>query len=146
MQGVETRNELILGTSLCCALMGIVGLLLGGGAHFLAGLAVGLAASVGIVFHMHHCIDVAVDLDEKSASKYGRGKAILRMVATAAVIAAAFLYNKYVNPFGVVLGIWAIKPAAYLHVFLHKRVSPGDLAGGSEPAAVIYDDDEEEEE
>lgn len=83
------------------------------------GLAAGLIVCILVAANMADTIDIAVDLDEKSAKAYLQKKSSLRyLVICGALLAVQFL--KLGNPLTYIAGIMGLKIGAYLQPFTHK--------------------------
>ncbi|MCI5700538.1 MAG: hypothetical protein MR308_09225 [Lachnospiraceae bacterium] len=96
------------------------------------GFAIGLWVGVGLAFfmiwHMHLGLSKALDLDPSGAQKKSMKMYSLRLLVICAVI-LFMLYLKIGNIIMTFIGMFGLKPAAYLqpslHSFLMKRAGKG---------------------
>jgi len=85
-----------------------------------AGVLSGGAAASGLLLHMFHNLDIALDLDVRHAQRHMQLATLKRLFFMAAVVAVSIVFYKYIHPAGVVLGLFGIKISAYLQPFVHK--------------------------
>lgn len=115
----STLKELILGTVLWSAILGLALVwFAGSAAAFLFSLAAGMLTGVGMAVHMCRTIEESLDLPQKEAAKHMRVGTLLRM---AAVLAVFFLvWRLHGSVPGAFLGVFSLKLGAYTQPLLHK--------------------------
>lgn len=83
------------------------------------GLWLGVILSAYSAYHMWKCIDVAMDMQEDSASKYLGSRYIIRYFLLIILVVALY-FTGWGNPFAAFVGYLGMKPAAYIAPFIHK--------------------------
>lgn len=86
----------------------------------LCGVVLGGMVAAGILFHMFHHLDIALDMDPKQAGRHIRLAAIRRMAAMAVCAGASVYLYRYIHPVGMILGMFGIKVSAFLYPSIHK--------------------------
>lgn len=123
-QGRITFNEMVIAIVFQAFIFGLAGAFISG--QFLLfpiSVVIGCGVSVGLLYNMLQSIDAALDLDSESAKRYGRKRALIRMIFMAVALFLAFYFDGYVNPWGIFLGILSLKFSAYLQPLIHKCVT-----------------------
>lgn len=117
----RTLREILIGLVLWGIVIIVPGVLIAGNrlAYFLGALA-GCLVAAGLLFHMYRHIDIALDMDRKSAGGHMMRSAMIRAVVMALAVGGAFYFGKYVHPAGVILGLWGMKAAAYMQPVIHR--------------------------
>ncbi len=87
-----------------------------------AGLLLGGATAAGLMIHMYHHLDIALDMDEKHAQSHIRYAAFRRLFSMALVIAVSMIFYKYFHPIGTIIGIFGMKISAYMQPIVHKAM------------------------
>lgn len=87
-----------------------------------AGLLLGGMAAAGLMIHMYHHLDIALDMDEKHAQSHIRYAALRRLFFMALIIAVSMIFYKYFHPVGAVIGIFGMKISAYMQPIVHKAI------------------------
>lgn len=87
-----------------------------------AGLMLGGATAAGLMIHMYHHLDIALDMDEKHAQSHIRYAAFRRLFSMALVIAVSMIFYKYFQPIGTITGIFGMKISAYMQPIVHKAI------------------------
>lgn len=85
------------------------------------GTLLGTVAAAGLIFHMYKHLDIALDMDAKHASTHIQVASLQRVFMMGAVLVFSFLFPKYFQPIGVILGLFGIKISALLYPVLHKQ-------------------------
>lgn len=82
-------------------------------------LWIGIAAALGIAYHMNYTIDRALDYDEETAAKITRSAYLLRFGLVFILLGclAVFKIGNFLIAF---LGIMGLKIGAYIQPFTHK--------------------------
>ena len=114
-------KEMFLGLAVWLLLVLIILLIIA--THKLAmagGVLLGGLAAAGIIFHMYHHLDIALDLDQRGAQKHIQFATLRRFAIMAAVIAVSMVFYKYFHPLGTILGIFGVKISAYMQPVVHK--------------------------
>ena len=86
------------------------------------GVLLGGATAAGLLLHMYHHLDIALDMDVKHAQSHIQFAAIRRLFFMALVIAVSMLWHMYIHPVGTVCGLFGMKISAYLQPAVHKIV------------------------
>ncbi len=84
------------------------------------GVLIGGGAAAGLLLHMYHHLDIALDMDVKHAQSHIQSAAIKRLFFMALIVAISMAGYKYVHPLGTILGLFGIKISAYLQPMVHK--------------------------
>lgn len=117
----KTLKEIIMGILIVAAIETIIGAILSDyPLNFILGELLGTIAAVVFMVNLFKSLDTALDLDEESAVKYSRKKAVLRMIFLAAVIFLSFVLMNYVSVLGTFLGLMNIKFGVYSVPLFHK--------------------------
>lgn len=124
----ETCKQLIAGIIILCILLIIGGsiiahLVAGSGLSFSLGALLGGIIAIILAVHMDYSIANAMLRDSEGATKYMRGKSIIRFLIMAAVLVLALTFPSVFNIIGVLLGILALKFSAYLQPLTSKYIS-----------------------
>ena len=93
-------------------------------AMILGVLAGGVTAS-GLLLHMSHHLDIALDFSPDRAGRYTQFAAIKRMLVMAGVMAVSFVFSGYLHPAGVAFGILGMKVAALCYPKFHQFFKSG---------------------
>lgn len=97
-------------------------------AGFTIGLWVGIGLAFFMIWHMHYGLSKALDLDPDGAQKKSLKMYSLRLLVICAVL-LLMLYLKIGNIIMTFIGMFGLKPAAYLqpqlHCFLAKHSGKG---------------------
>lgn len=83
------------------------------------GLWVGIAIAAGMAIHMQRSIEDGLDLMGESGVKYMQKSSAIRMLAVCAVMAVV-LYFDWGNPLTLIVGVMALKLAAYMQPLMHR--------------------------
>ena len=86
------------------------------------GVLLGGATAAGLLLHMYHHLDIALDMDVKHAQSHIQFAAIRRLFFMALVIAVSMVWHMYFHPVGTVCGLFGMKISAYLQPAVHKIV------------------------
>lgn len=89
---------------------------------YISGVITGCLAAVFLLIHMYKHIDIALDMDKKSAEAYMRRTSLARTLIMALVVGGSVYLGRYVHPAGVVLGIFGMKVSAYMQPVIHKYI------------------------
>ncbi len=87
-----------------------------------AGVLLGTLTAAGLLWHMLHHLDIALDMDAGHAQRHTQLAAIRRMMIMGAVLAGSMLYPQYAHPVGTVFGMFGMKISALLYPALHKQI------------------------
>lgn len=91
------------------------------------GLWTGVAVATGMAVHMQRSIEDGLDLMGDSGVKHMQKASATRMLVACAVMAVVMYYN-WGNPLTLLLGVMALKLAAYMQPFMHRvleKISKG---------------------
>ena len=91
------------------------------------GLWTGVAVAAGMAVHMQRSIEDGLDLMGDSGVKHMQKASATRMLIACVVMAIVMYYN-WGNPLTLLLGVMALKLAAYMQPFMHRvleKISKG---------------------
>lgn len=123
-QAKQTLKELMAGLAVWGAV--VLAILMIVSRHRLAvacGLILGLAVAAGLLWHMYHHLDIALDLDEKHAGRHMQASSMKRFLVMAVVLAVTMTQYRYVHPIGTVLGMFGMKISAFMQPKIHKLMT-----------------------
>ena len=83
-------------------------------------VVIGGSIAIGILRNMLRSIEIVLDLDPETAKKYGRRQAIVRIAIMGLSLCIAFYFREYVNPWGVLIGVFSLKFSAYISSFVYS--------------------------
>lgn len=132
----QTYHEMVISIILSGILFATVGSIiagnyLGSGEYikFPLGVLAGCIVAVGLLSHMMKSISMIVELDEQTAKRYGAGQSFVRIFVMGLMICVACFYSDYINPWGVLTGMFTLKLSAHLqrpvHIFMKKYIRRG---------------------
>lgn len=126
-QTKQFMKELMIGLAIWSILIALILVLITGKYIVMPiGVLLGSLTAAGLLWHMHHHLDIALDLDEKNAKKHTQFAMVQRFFIMAAVLAIAMIFPKYIHPLGTVFGLFGMKMTAYiypgLHGYLHRNM------------------------
>lgn len=120
MKKNNTLQELLVGIFIVGILSQIVCLIfLDRHLYHAVGLWVGIFISAGMAIHMNRSIEDGLDLMGDAGEKYMK-KGYLTRTVIACVAMAVVMYFNWGNPITILLGVMALKVAAYLQPLVHK--------------------------
>ena len=90
---------------------------------FCLGILLGGIVAFILSIHMYSSLDMALDMDSDSASKYIRKKTGVRLLIMGLAVLSACLFPAYLNVLGVTAGILGLKLSAYAQPFIHKYIA-----------------------
>lgn len=118
----RTLVELMAGAAVYCILCEILLLIFTERRlYHSVGLIIGFAVCIALSISIADSLDVAVELDEKSAKAYIQKKASLRYILVCAVIIILAIFD-FANPLSCFAGVIGLKIGAYLQPFVHKFI------------------------
>lgn len=118
-----TAKEMGAGILIMSALFLAIGIWIAGNKlSYVLGILLGMSIAIAVLWHMYKGLDEALDLDEHMAVKYMRKKSIIRLVMMGLAVGAACMLPDIFNPFAVVIGVLALKFAAYIQPLVHKYI------------------------
>lgn len=83
------------------------------------GLWVGVILSAVLAIHMQYSIEDGLELGGEDGVKHMQKSSVLRMLIVCVVVAVVF-YKDWGNPLTVLVGLMALKLAAYMQPLVHK--------------------------
>ena len=90
---------------------------------FCLGILLGGIVAFILSIHMYSSLDMALDMDSDSASKYIRKKTGVRLLIMGLAVLAACIFPAYLNVLGVTAGILGLKLSAYAQPVIHKYIA-----------------------
>lgn len=122
--GKQTLKELLYGIFICMIIFGILGaIIVNNKISFILGLLFGTLVACILVSHMYKTLNIALDFDEHSATKYIKKKAIIRVIVMGIAVGIALMFPNIFMPIGVIIGILELKVSAYLQPFTNKYIT-----------------------
>ncbi|MEG2512670.1 MAG: hypothetical protein RR906_04150 [Acetivibrio sp.] len=120
----ETFWDLLIGIVFYTLLVSVAGaVLVDSKLTFVSGVVYGAVISGILAYHMFYSIERTLDFDPSGAEKYARKMfAIRTFIMIAAIVAAIFLPALF-HIIGVILGMMALKMAAYLQPFIRSYIT-----------------------
>lgn len=116
----ETFYDLIVGiviyTILACIIETII---VNNNLTFVLGTIYGAIISGFLAYHMFRSLNKTLDFDPSGAEKYARKMSALRMGIMTITIGVALFLSTIFNIIGVIIGMMALKLAAYLQPIIH---------------------------
>jgi len=91
------------------------------------GLWTGVLVSAGMAVHMQRSIEDGLDMMGDAGIKHMQKASVVRMLL-ACVVMAVVMYYDWGNPLTLLLGVMALKLAAYMQPFMHRileKISKG---------------------
>ncbi len=120
MKKNSTLKELLIGIVIVGILTQLVCLLLFDDALYQAvGLWVGIGIAAGMAIHMQRSIEDGLDLMGENGVKHMQKASATRMLV-ACVVMAVVLYKGWGNPITLLIGVMALKLAAYMQPLVHR--------------------------
>lgn len=83
------------------------------------GLWTGIAVAAGMAIHMQRSIEDGLDIMGENGAKYMQRASVKRMLLACGVMAIV-LYFDWGNPITLLVGVMALKLAAYMQPFTHR--------------------------
>ena len=121
-QARQVRKELLIGLGIWT--LPVLVLLTAFRENHLAaalGSLFGAAAAAALIFHMYRHLDIALDMDAKHAQSHIQIASFQRVFIMGAVLAVSFVFPVYLDPVGVVLGLFGVKISALMYPVLHGQ-------------------------
>lgn len=119
----QTYHEMIIAIALQAVVICTIGAVLTKQyVTFSAGVLFGCAAAVGLLSNMMKSVAVIVELDPERAKRYGIRQSVTRIAVMGLMLCIAVYFEEYINPWGVLLGLAALKFSAYLQGAVHKVI------------------------
>lgn len=121
-QARQVRKELLIGLGIWSAPI-LVLLAVFRENHLAAvlGTLAGTGAAAVLIFHMYRHLDIALDMDAKHAQAHIQIASFQRVFIMGAVLAVSFMLPAYLDPAGVVLGMFGVKISALIYPMLHPQ-------------------------
>lgn len=102
------------------AALAVLEIIFHGSLAIAAGVAVGVLTAAGLLWHMYHHLDIALDMDSGHAQRHVQFAAMKRLAIMAVVLAVSMTQYRYINPIGTVVGIFGLKLAAFFQPMVHR--------------------------
>lgn len=123
----KTLKEIIAGILFMALIESVIGAIISDyPVNFIFGEVLGTIGAVAFMLDLYKSLDKTLSLDEATAIKYSKKRAIVRMILLAMVIFISFLLMEYVSVIGAFLGLMNIKFGVYLVPVSHKYKSIRD--------------------
>lgn len=121
-QARQVRRELLMGLGIWTAPV-LVLLAVFRENHLAAvlGTLAGTGGAAVLIFHMYRHLDIALDMDAKHAQSHIQVASFQRVLIMGAFLAASFMLPAYLDPAGVVLGMFGVKISALMYPVLHEQ-------------------------
>lgn len=119
----ETLLDLVFGVIIYGIMLEVIGLLVvENPLSYSLGLFLGCGVAIFLSVHMYVTLDEALDMDEKSATRYITKQGIFRAVVML-VAAAIGMVVPFISFIAVIIGILGLKIAAYLHGVTNQYIT-----------------------
>ncbi len=113
--------EMLLGIAISSTIISVIGSIFASPWFtFTLGTLLGAAVASVALIHLYNSINRAIDMDEKSAQKKIQKTAPLRVMFMGLALVIGILLPGIFNILGILLGVMALKFAAYLQPLIHK--------------------------
>ncbi len=123
-QAKETFFDLMIGIIIYGIAAEVIGLIIvENKLSYGLGVFYGVLLSAGLAWHMFQGVDKTLDFDGKRARNYAYKMSMIRYGIMAAAVVVAFLLSQYMSLAGVVIGMLALKLAAYMQPLIHKMLT-----------------------
>ncbi len=120
-EGIRTYREMAVAIIFQIIVYAVAGAFISGQyVIFPVSVAIGGAVAMGALINMRRCIDIALDLDSVSARRYATRQSLIRIATMGLSLCVAFFFRDYINPWGVLVGIFSLKISAYLQPGVHR--------------------------
>lgn len=120
----ETFFDMLLGMAIYAVIVCIIGgIVVENKLGFILGCIYGTLIAGLLAYHMLRSLDMTLDLNPDDATKHARKMSLLRMAIMTVMVAISFLFPKYLHVIGVLLGVLALKIAAYLQPIIHRYIT-----------------------
>lgn len=86
-----------------------------------AGVLAGALTAAGLIFHMYHHLDIALDMDSSHAQRHTQFAAIQRLAIMTVVLVVSMTGYRYIHPVGTVFGLFGVKISALIQPWVHKK-------------------------
>ena len=119
-QGRQTYTEMVVAIIVQAAVVAVAGLVITGEyVMFPLSVCAGAGIAIGLLHHMYNTLDIVLDLDKETATKYARRQSMIRIALMGLFLCVAFYFKEYINPWGVLLGILTLKFSAFFQPVIH---------------------------
>ena len=119
----ETLLDLVFGVIIYGIMLEVIGLLVvENPLSYSLGLFLGCGVAIFLSIRMYVTLDEALDMDEKSATRYITKQGIFRAVVML-VAAAIGMVVPFISFIAVIIGILGLKIAAYLHGVTNQYIT-----------------------
>lgn len=120
----ETFLDLLLGIVAYTLVVCIIGgIFVDNKLTFIAGVVYGAIIAGLLAYHMLWSLEITLDLNPDDAVKHARKMAMLRMGIMAIAVGVAIFLSTIFNIIGVLLGMLALKLAAYLQPIIRRYIT-----------------------
>lgn len=120
-QAKQILREMMISSGIWTLAVALVLVIVGGNKlSMLFGALLGGLAAIGILWHMFHHLDIALDLEPKQAARHTQMAAVRRVAIMAAALAVSMYFYQYAHPLGTVLTLFGIKLSAFAQPVVHR--------------------------
>lgn len=117
----QTLKEMFAGLAVWLLLVLIILVIISSNKVAMAlGVLLGGSSALGLLLHMYHHLDIALDMDIQHAQSHIQVSSMKRLFFMAVVMALSMIMYKYIHPLGTVLGLFGMKISAYMQPIVHK--------------------------
>ena len=104
----------------------------------LAGELLGSGIATALMFHLYHCIDVELDIDEVKARGHSKWNAMIRLAIEIAAIAGCCFIPDYIHPVAMLVGLFGRKTGALLVPLVFDKERTGQMTEEDKKELLQY--------
>ncbi len=120
----QTFKEMLMGIAIVTVLVGAIGyILVSNKLAYILGVLLGSIVAIIILMQMYYTLSKAVDMEEKSASRYSVATSMIRTLLMAVALVVGIVWPDYFNIIGILFGLFTLKICAYMQPLIHKVLS-----------------------
>jgi len=135
----KTLHRVIIGIWITAAVVTLVGIWFVPNIWAcLAGELLGSGIATALMFHLYHCIDVELDIDEVKARGHSRWNAMIRLAIEIAAIAGCCFIPDYIHPVAMLVGLFGRKTGALLVPIIFDKERAGQMTEEDKKELLTY--------
>lgn len=117
-KGMQTLIRLIVGNLIYAAVVSVAGVFfVHDSVQFILGVFWSAIGAGFVAIHMYCSLQKSLDMGSHDASKRESGQAVIRMMIMIMVVVVGLMLPQWLSPYGVILGMFALKVSAYVQPF-----------------------------
>ena len=123
-KGMQTLIRLIIGNLIYAAVVSVAGIFfVHNSVQFILGVFWSAIGASFVAIHMYCSLQKSLDMGSSDASKRESGQAVIRMMIMIMVVVIGLMLRQWLSPYGVILGMFALKVSAYIQPFFIRHRS-----------------------